>query len=348
MWVKCKLQKLNKSSKSKADRFLIVSLGAIGTRHLQNLRILRPNSEIGVLRLSAYKADELPLGVNAQFFNLDDAVAFSPLAVFICSPATLHLDIARIFVEHSIPTFIEKPFADKLFGLVELIKNAELKKTPLMIGYNLRFLPSLVKVRRLIHSGAIGNVLGIRAEVGQFLPDWRPGTCYKNSVSASKKLGGGVLLELSHEIDYVYWIFGMPTWVTATCAKYSGLNIDVEDMASICLEYGNPKRLASIHMDFIQRSASRSCKFIGESGTLIWDGVANTIDLYQAKSGKWLQTNMSENLDRNTMYLSELSHFLDCVEGNQKPTVDGQQGLDVLRIIEAAKKSATLRISVEP
>lgn len=341
------MQKLKININSKAERFLVVSLGAIGNRHLQNLRMLRPDSEIGVLRLSTQKIGAIPPGANFQFFELDEALDFAPSAVFICSPATFHLESAKAFINRSIPAFIEKPFADSSAGLMELIANAELNNIPLMIGYSLRFLPSLLEARRLICAGTIGDVLGVQAEVGQFLPEWRPGADYQASVSAQKKLGGGVLLELSHEIDYIYWLFGMPKWVMATCAKCSNLEIDVEDMASICLEYINPKRLVSIHMDFIQRSASRKCKFIGTSGSLIWNGVADTIDLYQASSKEWVQINMSGAGDRNSMYLSELSHFLNCVENKERPLVDGMQGLEVLRIAEAAKKSAALRIAVE-
>jgi predicted dehydrogenase len=91
-------------------------------------------------------------------------------------------------------------------------------------------------------------------------------------------------------------------------------------------------------MDFVQRSASRICKFIGASGTLIWNGIEDSIALYQPESDKWLSINVPEKADKNIMYLREISHFLDCIETQVNPSIDGLQGFDVLRIIEAAKK----------
>ena len=82
-----------------------------------------------------------------------------------------------------------------------------------MTAYNLRFLPSLQAYRERIQFGVIGKVLSVRCEIGQYLPSWRPGSDYRQAVSASRALGGGALLELSHEIDYLRWIFGEVAWV---------------------------------------------------------------------------------------------------------------------------------------
>jgi predicted dehydrogenase len=216
-----------------------------------------------------------------------------------------------------------------------------------MTAYNLRFLPSLAETRRLVLSGAIGQVLGVRAEVGQYLPDWRPAARYQDSVSAREDLGGGTLLELSHEIDYVTWILGKPARVHACGGRYGALEIDVEDMVSLGLEYEQPRMLANIHLDFLQRAASRTCKFIGAEGTLVWDGMAETIALYRADTRAWTRTELRATPDKNQMYLDELSHFLEAVEQRQPVTISGEQGLQVLRIVEAAKRSIATRAVVE-
>ena len=329
-----------------AEKYLIVSIGSIGRRHLRNLRTLRPKAQIGTLRLTAIGAGEgLPEGADIQFGSIDEALAFAPAAAIIASPASSHLAVALPLVRAGIPLLIEKPLATTCMGVGELLDAAA--GIPVMVAYNLRFLPSLAETRRLVQSGSIGQILGVRAEVGQYLPDWRSAARYQESVSARQVLGGGALLELSHEIDYVCWILGAPSRVAASGGRYSALEIDVEDMVSLTLEYDQPRILANIHLDFLQRAASRSCKFIGSEGTLVWDGMAETIALYRADTREWTRTELRAVPDKNAMYLDELSHFLGAVEHRTPVMIDGEQGLQGLSIVEAAKRSITTRAGVE-
>jgi predicted dehydrogenase len=232
-----------------------------------------------VLRLHATdNGAAVPAGADHQFFSLQDALVFAPSAAIVAGPASIHLEVAMALAAAGIALLVEKPLAHTSAGLDALLAACARADIPLMVGYNLRFLPSLVECKRLLDTGAIGRVLGVRAEVGQYLPDWRPGTRYQENVSARQELGGGALLELSHEIDYLYWMFGMPARVSARGGRYSELEIDVEDMAELCLEYEGPARLVNIHLDFLQRSPARSCKFIGDQGTLVWNGITDKID----------------------------------------------------------------------
>lgn len=325
---------------SAPEKYLIISLGSIGRRHLANLRQLCQNAQIGVLRThTADRAAAVPAGADYQFFSLDEALAFSPSAAIVAGPASIHLEFALPLAEAGIALLIEKPLANTTRGLAQLLNVSTRDGVPVLIGYNLRFLPSLVECKRLIDAGTIGGVRGVRAEVGQYLPDWRPGARYQDGVSARQELGGGALLELSHEIDYLYWIFGMPERVSARGGRYGDLEINVEDMVEVCLEYREPARLVSIHLDFLQRSPVRTCKFIGDKGTLVWNGITERIELFSVAEGAWRQIEGHAQLDRNAMYLDELRHFLSCVRRQTSPVCDGAQGYDVLAIAEAAKAS---------
>jgi predicted dehydrogenase len=330
------------------EKFLIVSLGSIGRRHLNNLRRLRPAAQIGVLRLNTtISPDVLPDGVDVQFDTIESALAFRPSAAIVAGPASTHLKVARKLADASLPMLLEKPIADSCNGLRPLIEGCKAQKVPIMTGYNLRFLPSLQEAKRLLETGCIGQVLGVRAEVGQYLPDWRPASRYQETVSSQRRLGGGALLELSHEIDYLYWFFGLPQYVTAIGGHYSALEIDVEDMVNVCLEYENRRFLVNIHMDFLQRSPTRGCKFIGEKGTLVWNGISDEIDLFCAEKGVWERLATSALSDRNQMYMDELAHFLDCVNKKTTPAIDGVQGYDVLAIVDAARASLEHRSAVK-
>jgi len=333
------------------EKYLIVGLGSIGKRHLQNLRRLRPTAEIAVLRLhSKVTASDVPEGANLQFTRLSEALAFAPNAAIIATPASSHIELGCALAAAGTALFMEKPIAHTTDGLSTLLEKCAVSDLPLMVGYNLRFLPSLKECKHLIDSGAIGKVLAVRAEVGQYLPDWRPNTRYQDSVSAQQSLGGGALLELSHELDYLCWIFGMPQRVSACGGKYSTLEIDVEDMVSVTLEYTMPARLVEIHLDFLQRTPVRTCKFIGELGTLLWNGISNTIELFHVNEQSWRTDIENQKIERNQMYMDELEYFLNCVYAKKnvlgKEVCDGMQARNVLMLVEAAKKSIRSGYSV--
>jgi predicted dehydrogenase len=286
----------------------------------------------------------LPEGANFQFASIAEALAFAPNAAVIASPATTHLAMALPLANAGIPMLIEKPLAASCDGLDELLIAAA--GITVMVAYNLRFLPSLVEARRLILDGLIGDVHAVRAEVGQYLPTWRPASRYQETVSAQRNLGGGALLELSHEFDYLYWMFGLPARVNASGGRYSELEIDVEDLVSVNLEYDSPRRLIHVHLDLLQRATTRSCKFIGSEGTLCWDGIAETLEHFDPLTSEWLRVESPPCRDRNEMYAAELAYFLDCTASARTPQVDLRSAWDVMAIVDAARASISSRRSI--
>jgi predicted dehydrogenase len=331
-----------------AERYLIVSLGSIGRRHLRNLRQLRPNSEIAILHLRASSEHSRAAdGANHVFESLDDAVDFAPKAAIVAGPASTHVSIAQKLAEAGVHLLVEKPLSNAVEGCSELIDTVQGRGLVLMTGYNLSFLPSLQVAKACLDRGMIGHVIAARAEVGQFLPDWRPGTDYRAGVSAQSRLGGGALLELSHELHYLYWMFGMPSRVTARGGQLGDLDMDVEDLVELTLEYESPRRLVNVHLDLVQRVPHRSCRFIGSEGTLVWDAMRDSVEAYQAESGTWAQVPVRSLSDRNQMYVDELQHFLDCIERGLRPVVDGTDGLKTLVIVDAAKRSMACNSTVE-
>lgn len=325
---------------ARAQRFLIVSLGSIGRRHLRNLRQLRPQAQIGVLRLRG--GDAVP-GADLVCASLDEVRAFAPQAAIIAAPASAHLAVGLALAQMGVALLIEKPFADRCAGLDQLMAAAA--ALPLMVGYNLRYKRSLIEARRRVLAGEIGRVLAVRAEVGQYLPDWRAGADYRASVSAQAELGGGALLELSHEIDYLYWMFGMPDWVSCRGGRYSDLEIDVEDTVELCLEYTDPPRLVSVHLDFVNRVTGRRCTFIGTEATLTWDGLQDRIEVAGPGGTDTVTLPMA---DGNATYLAELEDFLQCVDQGRPSAIDAVQAYNVLAIVEAAKAAMAGRTVERP
>jgi predicted dehydrogenase len=323
------------------SRILIVGLGSIGSRHLRLIRGLMPKADIRVLRHQA--TDEVPEFSNGCFFHLEEAIAFSPEISIIANPATFHIPLAKALAQAGSHLFIEKPLSSSLNGISDLIEISRQRNVILFTGYNLRFLSSLRRYRELIVEGVIGRIFSVRCDVGQHLRTWRLNSDYRKSVSARKELGGGVLLELSHELDYLRWIFGDINWIKATLSKQSDLEIDVEDTAHLVLGItsGMDRRelMASVNLDFFRHDTTRLCIAIGEYGSLRWDGLAGQVSLYKEGEAEWRDL-FSFSHQPDDSYIEELSCFIDCINKNTAPPISGDDGLAVMQIIEAARKSA--------
>ncbi|MEZ0232433.1 MAG: Gfo/Idh/MocA family protein [Methylophilaceae bacterium] len=331
-----------------SEKYLIVSLGSIGRRHLKNLRTLKPDAIIAIWRRhSKFNVQDIPEGANFQFGSLGEVLEYMPDVAIIAGPSSQHLETALSLAKADIHLLIEKPIANRIDGLDELIGICNQRQLVLMIGYNLRFYPSLKEVKRMVDDLVIGRVLSVRAEVGQYLPDWRSAEDYRAGVTAQQILGGGVLLELSHELDYIYWIFGMPDMVTARGGHLSDLDIDVEDTVELMLEYKSQKRIINIHLDMVERAPLRKCRLIGEKGTIVWDAMADRIEYFSSESKQWQVFEQFRLDDRNQMYLDELTHFFDCIDYAREPLITGKQGRDVMLIVDAAKSSMSSGRTIE-
>lgn len=322
-------------------RVLIVGSGSIGQRHLRICRDLLPDSSIAVL----CRKESRSLNVDSVsiFHSIDEALNFKPSCAVIANPSSLHLKVAKPLADAGIHLLIEKPLSHDTVGASQFIQSCKDKSSLLMVGYNLRFLPSLRKFRNLIHSGFIGEPLSVRCEIGQYLPSWRPSVDYRNSVSASRYLGGGVLLELSHEIDYLRWLFGEVSWVQASLLKQSNLEIDVEDTAHLLLGFTSPlfshSIIANLTMDFYRHDTTRYCTVVGQRGSLRWDGLTGQVDSFQLNQNSWSK-HFKHSPDRDFSYIKELTHFFNCISSNSNPLITGSDALSTLDVISSARSSS--------
>jgi len=319
------------------NRVLIVGLGSIGKRHLRLVRELLPNSDIRVLRHQM--CDSIPEYSNGCISSLDHAITFAPEVAVIASPATFHMTAAQQLARASVHLLVEKPLSASLDGIPQLLEICREQKVILLTGYNLRFLPSLQRFRDLLNDNVIGRMLSVRCESGQYLPSWRLGTDYRKGVSARRELGGGALLELSHELDYLRWIFGEVEWVKATLSRQSSLEIDVEDTVHLILGFASAvdghQLIGTVNLDFVRHDTTRLCTAIGEKGSLRWNGLTGVVEQYDAGGKEWHEVFRHQH-QRDDSYLAEWQHFLDCINEQKTPLNSGEDGLQVLRIIDAA------------
>jgi predicted dehydrogenase len=323
-------------------KILIVGLGSIGLRHLAISRSLFPSNQIKSIGARVF--DKWVREENKIKSEFDKEISdFAPDIVAICSPSPSHISIAQFFVERGANLFIEKPISSDIFNLVKFIEKCSSSNRLLMVGYNLRYLNSLQEFRRHINEGLIGNPLSVRCEVGQYLPNWRQVEDYCESVTARSDLGGGVLLELSHEIDYLRWIFGEVDWVRATLLRQSELEIDVEDTVHMNIGFetitNGRQLIANLNMDFIRHDTTRRCTVIGDMGSIRWDGISGEVSLFQAGRKTW-ETLFAHDNGVEETYILEWQELISAIEGKRSPAVTGEDGLRVVEIIEAARLSS--------
>lgn len=322
-------------------RILLAGTGNIGRRHIKNLRQLLPSVQVTVYHSGPRQAGEAaPVeGADRVVYDLESALAGGVDAAIIATPSALHIDLALALAQNSCHLFIEKPLSNSLEGLEALSLLSQTQGRVVLVGYNFRYYAPLNLMRSAIIEGQIGTPWLVRAEVGQYLPDWRPGKDHRRSASGSARLGGGAILELSHELDYVRWLMGEVVEVSALAGGVGDLQVDVETIAEISLRFENGA-LGNIHQDMLQRSAYRTCRVAGSEGTLVWTWADHRVAFYSARAQTWHDLNPSQDLDRNAMYLAEMAHFIDCIEGKAGPLVNLAEGKRVLEIALAAKQSA--------
>lgn len=316
---------------------LVIGSGSIARRHIANLRALLPAADIACVSASGrtLSADETHATVLPA--SLADALAWQPQLAVVASPAPWHMEHAVALVAADVPVLIEKPLSDSMSRLEAAWGTLEQHRDRIEVAYILRYLSSSQAMKRFLDECRIGHLHTVRIDIGQHLPDWRPQSDYRRNVSANKALGGGVLLELSHEFDYLRWLVGDFDTVYCIAANSGQLEIDVEDRADIMLSRRDGL-VAQLHMDFLQRKSTRECKLIGEHGSLLWDLITNSIVLETAAGRETLFA--EPGLDRNTLYLEQMRGLIALAAGHGVPRVTLDDGRAVLTMIEAMRQSA--------
>lgn len=325
-----------------SNRVLVAGLGSIGRRHLRLLRAALPEADIRVLRHCSC-GEEIE-HANGCFSCLEDACAFAPELAVIASPAPFHVATATALAETGAHLLVEKPVSDTFAGVAELIALCAARAQVFQVGYNMRFLETLQCFRAEMAAGRIGKVHAVRCEIGQYLPAWRPDADYRTTVSAQKALGGGVLLELSHELDLLRWVFGEVDWLSAWIGRQGALEIDVEDSAMLQIGFASGP-VAQLGMDFLRRDTTRTCTALGAEGSLRWDAVAGRVEHFDPEAGRWTEVTQVTP-ERDSSYRAQIAAFLAAIaEGTGQAAAQNQiaargtDGLAVMRLVEAARRS---------
>lgn len=333
-------------------KYLIAGLGSVGRRHMRNLITL---GETDIVLYRTHKAtlpdDELT-GYPVETDLAEALKKHKPDAVIVSNPTSLHLDVAIPAAEAGCSILLEKPLAASM-ERVDVLQNVVQKSgSKVLVAFQFRFHPGMVKTRELIENGEIGRVVSASVHFGEYLPAWHPWEDYRKGYAARADMGGGVVATQCHSLDYLPWLVGKKVEsVWGFADKISDLEVAADDTAKIGLRFEGGA-LGSLHLDYNQQPPEHEFRIIGTNGTIKWnlaDGVAR---IYRTPhpspspsgrggrdEGNWDVYPLPAGWERNIMFQEQTKHFVDVVKGKVEPSCTLEDGVQVQRIISSVHES---------
>jgi predicted dehydrogenase len=311
----------------KIKKIGIIGFGSIAKKHVH--AIYKIDKKIEIIKISKNK--------KKNYFVIRDAILLGLDGVIICSPADSHLSYIKILNKAKIPFIVEKPICryDQIIALKKIIKNLK-NNTTSMLGYQFRYDDILIKFKKILEENRIGIIDDVKIYCNSYLPKWRKKD-YRKSVSVAKPKGGGVLHELSHEIDYMIWFFGLPRATFALFTLNKILTNKVEENVGA---FFISKKNINIYMNLSFNSAyeKRYCLVSGSKGSLYLDLLKKRIKIKYLKTSKEKILFRSKG-DNETNLLRQMNTFFKSIE--QKKYINNlRNGLNVSKVIKFIYKSS--------
>lgn len=250
---------------------LIVGLGSIGIKHIAEIRKIEPKAKIFALRSGGYLENQLDV-TNIYDLNKLDTLAID--FAIISNPTSLHLITISQLINFEFPLFIEKPIHNSL-DIGDLANLIHDKGIITYVACNLRFLDCINFVKNYLYEQNNKKLNEVNVYCGSYLGNWRPDIDFRQTYSAKTELGGGVHLDLIHELDYLFWLFGAPKEVKRSFRSKSSLNISSFDYANYLLDYGD--FCACTILNYYRKDSKRTIELVFENETWYVDLLKNQI-----------------------------------------------------------------------
>lgn len=313
------------------DRVLVVGSGSIAARHVRNLLALGVGEVVVVTHRDLSSTPDFQDGRITVAPDLPDDC---PRIAIVANDTDRHVGAALALVRRGSHVLVEKPIAPAVDDrLVALAAEADCRAVVVRVAYNLRFLPVFREVERILRDGALGKLLFVRIEAGQYLPDWRPSRDHVAGYSASPARGGGVALDLSHELDYLRMLFGHPTVCATHHVRSDSLGIESPDIFEAIYDLAGGG-VCSVHLDYLEPKLRRRMRIVGTSGIIECDIAGRRLSVEIEAATETLVGD--ELFDTTQTYVDEIISFLQEVSrdescATQLPTVaDAQAVLELL------------------
>lgn len=325
---------------------LIIGLGSIGQRHLRNLSKLKFPKKIFVLR-KKFQTPTLDnnLRIIKQNIKIKHNLTYisslkniSKLKIdfaIICTPTSQHIEQSIELLKNKINILVEKPIGSNLKKINKLqkilLKRKEIKT---MMGYQLKFNPIINKIDYFLKKKSIGNIYSVESRNGENLKTFHPYENFKTSYASQKKLGGGVVLTQSHDLDILMYLFKdyKIKKIKSINEKVTDFKIDVEDISMSILEFRkkrNKKFLCKLFLNYFEKPPSREINIIGSKGKICADLIRNTIQIFRKNNFRIYKYKFK----KNDIFIKELKYFINCVKKNKQVDeyMNLKQGIEVLK-----------------
>jgi len=301
-------------------KLLIIGLGSIAQKHIDAIIKINQFATIYALRSNT----------NAKpFTNIIDLYKLTDVPndidfILISNPTSLHSKTILNVIDFNKPLFIEKPVFDSVINNNEIVRLIKEKNIKTYVACNLRFHPALIFLRDYLSSNNL-KVNEVNVYCGSYLPNWRPLQDYTKSYSANQKLGGGVHLDLIHELDYTIWIFGKPVNYESIKRKVSNLLIDTFDYTNYNLSY--PDFNVSITLNYYRSKPKRQIEIVLENEILICDLLTSTILNSENKI-----IFIDNDFDFSKTYVNQMNYFINNLKNENIYMNDINESFEILKI----------------
>jgi len=280
-------------------------------------RLLPGVGDFEIYGLRSGKGGPCP-GVK-DLYSWAEVERVAPKVAFITNPTSLHICTAVKCAGLGMHLFIEKPLNMRLSGLAKLKKVIKARRLSSYVAYNLRFHPGVAEMREIVRREGFWHA---SVRCSSWLPDWRPDTNHKRSYSANAKMGGGVVLDLSHDADYAHFIFGEISSIEGLARRSSNVTVDAEDVADMNLRL-KKGGYVPVHLDFCSRFNERTVKFTTREASYELDLIKGI--LLTSRGGR--VTRKKYMVDRDFTYKAEIRYFFSRLGGKMMNDIDEASSL---------------------
>ena len=270
------------------------------------------------------RRDGLPI---VEVSSVAEAADRGAVAGFICTPPFRHVEDSLAALDDGLHLFVEKPLASRVDRLDELEKAAQDRGARVLVGTVLRHHPLVEALEGVI---AGWRLLHIRAECATWLPGWRPGRDYRTIYSAKRSLGGGIVLDLIHEVDLVDFFGGGLLEGVVHAQHKSALEIDAEDHAEMDLVASRCS--AEVFLAWYSRIERRSLQIFADEGSASLDFRNGSLVVVDG-DGSSHETSFTGDID--DVYVRQLVHF-EAVLAGEPPKSSIGDAARQLRVLDRA------------
>lgn len=329
-----------------AKHILVLGAGSVGKRHLRNFSSF--GCRVSAMDPLAERLKDAASEVSLfkPYSSIEQALADTALfdGVVVASPPKYHVPQCIGFIQKGLPILLEKPVSPVLIDALKLQQAMnQYPKAKLLLGYTYRWWPPLHEFLKQIRLEKVGRLLHTRFVMSAHLADWHPWERYQDFFMASKELGGGALLDESHFLDLMIWFFGMPEWVFAKVERISSLEIETDDNVDVIASYKNGLRVI-IHLDLYGRPHEKYILIEGEKGSIRWSFEPNQVKFSDSAEQKWQENDFK--YERNQMFINVAREFLDVLDGKVEVSCSLRDGIDVLKLVEACRRSSDMERAI--